>query len=153
MKQDLERIAQQAYHRAQWSSPLVRRYHREKGFIPQALTGRVEHLYRLFLAPMTLWPFNIQGFLERVLDAIKSRRKLDTAMELLFQVLPAVPNESTVAAVMAHEHDVQSGRYEHLVPGGTRIVPGRQEKICSGGLRTPSTSPAIRTCRLPPMRK
>lgn len=116
MKQDLERIAQQAYHRAQWSSPMVRRYHREKASVPVHIADRVEHLYRLFLAPMTLWPFNIQGFLERVLDAIKSRRKLDAAMELLFQVLPPVPDEKTVDAVMAHEHDVQSGRYEHLVP-------------------------------------
>ena len=116
MKQDIERIAQQAYHRTQWSSPLVRRYHREKASIPAHLADRVEHLYRLFLAPMTLWPFNIQGFLERVLDAIKSRRKLDAATELLFEVLPPVPDENTVVAVTAHEHDVQSGRYEHLVP-------------------------------------
>jgi hypothetical protein len=76
----------------------------------------VEHLYRLFLAPMTLWPFNLQGFFERVLNAIKSRQKLDAATELLFDVLPPPPDEGTVAAVTAHEHDVQSGRYEHLVP-------------------------------------
>ena len=116
MKQDLQRLAKQAYHRTQWSSGLVRRYHRERASIPAHLVERVDHLYRLFLAPMTLWPFNIQGFLERVLDAIKSRRKLDEATELLFQVLPPVPDENTVDAVTAHEHDVQSGRYEHLVP-------------------------------------
>lgn len=113
---DLERIAHQAYHRVQWSSGLVRRYHREKALIPAHLAERVDHLYRLFLAPMTLWPFNIKVALESVLDAIKSRRKLDAATELLFQVLPPVPDESTVDAVIAHEHDVQSGRYEHLVP-------------------------------------
>jgi len=79
MKQDLERIAQQAYHRTQWSTPVVHRYHRERASIPVHLADRVEHLYRFFLAPMTLWPFNIHVFLERVLDVIKSRRKLDAA--------------------------------------------------------------------------
>jgi len=116
MKQDLERIAKQAYHRAAWSIKLVRRYQRERDSIPAHLAERVDHHYRLFLAPMTLWPFNIQGFLERVLDAIKSGRKLDAATKLLFDILPPVPDENTVDAVMAHEHDVQSGRYEHLVP-------------------------------------
>jgi len=116
MKQDLERIARQAYHRVEWSSKLVRRYHREKGLIPAHLAEPVEHLYRLFLTPMTLWPFNIQAFLERLLDTIKSRRKLDAATELLFEVLPPLPAVSTIKTVTEHEHNVQAGKYEHLVP-------------------------------------
>jgi len=116
MKQDLERIARQAYHRAKWSSKLVRRYHRERGSIPPHLADRMDHLYRWFLAPLTLWPFNLHVFLERVLDAVKSRRKLDAATELLFEILPPVPDEKTTDVVTVHEHDVQSGRYEHLVP-------------------------------------
>ncbi len=116
MKQDIEHIARQAYHRAEWSSCLVRRYHRERASIPGPLARQVDHLYRLFLAPVTLWPFNIQGLLERVLDSIKAHKKFDEATELLFQVLPPIPDEKTVIAVMAHEHDVQKGRYEHLVP-------------------------------------
>lgn len=131
MNQDLRRLAKQAYHRSEWSSELVRRYHRERTSIPAHLAEPVQHLYRLFLAPMTLWPFNIQGFLERLLDTIKSRRKLDAATELLFEVLPPLPDESTIETVTAHEHDVQSGKYEHLVPASLAKFAASERALSS----------------------
>jgi len=115
-KQDLQRLAEQAYHRTDWGSKLVRRYHRARRSIPAPLAGRVEHLYEWFLTPMTLWPCNLHGLLEQILDALENGRKPDAAMELLLTVLPPLPDPKTIEAVTAHEHDVQAGRYEHLVP-------------------------------------
>ena len=109
MKQDLERIAQQAYHRSQWSSGVVRRYHRERASIPAHFTEQVEHLYRLFLAPMTLWPFNIQEFLERVLDAIKSRRKLDAVTVTgCFKVTRYADHKGVIRRTMVPERNLRT---------------------------------------------
>jgi len=116
MKQDLHCLAKQAYHRRDWGSKLVRRYYRSRRSIPAPLAERVEHLYHWFLTPMTLWPFNLHGFLEQVLETLESGQHPDAAMELLLDVLPSLPEEKTVEAVTAHEHDVQAGHYEHLVP-------------------------------------
>lgn len=116
MKQDLQRLAKQAYHRTDWGSKLVRRYDRARRSITAPLSERVEHLYQWFLTPMTLWPCNLHGFLEKILDALENGRKPDAAMELLLNVLPPLPDPKTIEAVTAHEHDVQAGRYEHLVP-------------------------------------
>lgn len=116
MKQDLERLAKQAYHRGKWSATLVRRYHRVRGSIPARIAQRVEHLYHWFLTPVTLWPCNLHALLEQILDTLESGRKPDAAMELLWEVLPPLPASETIEAVTTHEHDVQAGRYEHLVP-------------------------------------
>ena len=116
MKQDLHCLAKQAYHRRDWGSKLVRRYDRARRAIPAPLGERVDHLYHWFLTPMTLWPFNLHGFLEQVLETLESGQHPDAAMELLLDVLPSLPEEKTVEAVTAHEHDVQAGHYEHLVP-------------------------------------
>ena len=129
LKLDLERIGKQAYHRAEWSSKLVRRYYRARATFPAPLAERIDHLYQLFLAPPTLWPFNIQAFLERVLELLESGKKLDAATELLFEVLPALPDQNTVETVTAHEHDVQAGRYEHLVPASVAKFTASEREL------------------------
>ena len=116
MKQDFDRLAKQAYHRSDRSSSIVRRYARARRSIPARLAARFEHLYQWFMTPVTLWPFNLHEFLHHVLDTLESRQKPDAAMELLLDVLPSLPEEKTIEAVIAHEHDVQAGHYEHLVP-------------------------------------
>ncbi len=116
MKTDLQRLTKLAYHRAEWGAELVRCYDRTRRSIPAPLAGRVEHLYQWFLAPMTLWPCNLHGLLEKILDTLECGRMPDAAMELLLDVLPPLPDPKTIEAVAAHEHDVQAGRYEHLVP-------------------------------------
>jgi len=116
MKPDLESLAKQAYHRGKWSTKLVRRYHRARSSIPARIAQRVEHLYHWFLTPLTLWPCNLHALLEQILDTLESGRKPDAAMELLLEVLPPLPASETIEAVTTHEHDVQAGRYEHLVP-------------------------------------
>lgn len=65
---------------------------------------------------MTLWPCNLHQFLTHVLDTVTSGQKSEASIELLLDVLPPLPDLKTSEAITAHEHDVQAGRYEHLVP-------------------------------------
>lgn len=109
-------LAAQAYHRGEWGEATVKRYEKERGSITADLAGPVDRLYRWFLTPITLWPFNIQELLTKILDLAKSQRRPDRSMILLLDLLPALPDAAAIAAVESHEHDVQAGRYEDLVP-------------------------------------
>lgn len=109
-------LATQAYHRGEWDSATVKRYEMERKAIPADLADRVEHLFRWFLTPITLWPINLNEFLIQLLDLVKAKRRPDTAMVLLLDLLPPLPADDAVATVEAHEHDVQAGHYENFVP-------------------------------------
>lgn len=127
MKTDLQRLANLAYHRTDWGAKLVRRYYRARLSIPAPLAGSVEHLYQWFLAPMTLWPCNLHGFLEQILDTLENGQNPDAAAGLLLDILPPLPDPKTIEAVAAHEHDVQTGRYEHLVPASpAKFLPSER---------------------------
>lgn len=114
--EDLDQLKKQAFHRFDWGADLVRRYLKERNSLSDELRNRADRLYELFLAPITFWPFDLRFLLERLLNAAKSGRSIEPSLLLLIDLLPLQPSPETIRTFVLHEHHVQKGEYEHLVP-------------------------------------
>jgi hypothetical protein len=116
LKADLKRLGKLAYHRAELSGDLMRKYHalpakcRRHPDYP-----RLVRLSRWWLAPTTLWPVDVDGFGRLVLEAVRKGRPVEAAARLLLDVLGDAPGEVTQQVVSQHEHAVQHGEYESLL--------------------------------------
>jgi len=116
LRADLKRLEAQAFHRAEWGRALVRKFHA----LPAKCRRhpdyrRLAQLSRWWLAPISLWPIDVDGLGWRVLDRIRQGRRLDAATCLLLDLLDEVPSEGAQQVVADHEHDVQYGGYESLL--------------------------------------
>ena len=116
LKADLKRLGKLAYHRADLSGDLMRKYHalpakcRRHPDYP-----RLARLSRWWLTPLTLWPVDVDGLGRLILDRIRLGRRLDDAARLLLDLLGDAPAEAAQQVVAQHEHSVQHGEYESLL--------------------------------------
>ncbi len=132
---DTRRLASQAYRRLDWSRDILKRCKALQKHDPSAFRS-IEALHNWFLAPVSLWPFNLQELLALVLDDVDRGRSVAPDVELLLSVLPPVPSQKTQQTVTEHEHDVQAGRYEHLVKvSGAKFLAEERELAKSRELR------------------
>lgn len=128
---DIPRLAAQAYHRATWGAPLCERYRSLEPRLRGLVKRRLKVLYEWFLMPVTFWPLNLHDALTATLSAVESTGKIAPEMAILIDLLPAFPSPSAVTACIAHEHDVQNGRYEHLVPASGPKFAATERKIAA----------------------
>jgi len=112
---DLKRLQALAYHRAEWAEEALRRYHAAIPNLDTAQAHSLRRLYNWMFVPITLWPFNIQDVLEACLAALEKGKRLTPRHHLLIDFLPDPPDETTCAAVTAHELHVQKGTYGNIV--------------------------------------
>ena len=112
---DLKRLQVLAYHRADGAEEALRRYHAVTPSLTAAQARWLRRLYDWMFVPITLWPFNIQDVLEDCLAALEKGKRLTSRHRLLIDFLPDPPDETTCAAVAAHELHVQEGAYENVV--------------------------------------
>jgi len=116
LRADLKRLSALAYRRGEWGAELMRRIHR----LPKAAKRHpdyacVEELRRWLLAPLTLWPVELEGLSRHVVDRIASGARLDKPLRLLLSLLGPPPADAAQAVTAAHEHEVETGRYEPLI--------------------------------------
>ena len=130
---DFACLASQAYGRVEWSGSLLRRCHSLKRRDEERFKA-IEPLYRWLLVPISLWPFDIQKVLAAALkERVTTSRSV---FSLLLDVLPPTPDENAIRTTTAHEHDVQAGRYEHLVKvAEAKFSAEKQELSASKELR------------------
>jgi hypothetical protein len=114
LQSDLKRLGTLAYHRLENSDDLVRLFARFRR-VDYPDFDRLQKLYDWLFVPITLWPFNIEGFLRAALECASAGRRLDKSMALVIDLLSPVPTEKTRRAVSEHEHAVQYGNYEPLI--------------------------------------
>jgi hypothetical protein len=113
---DLTRLDWLAFRRREKCGELVRRFHR----LPVAARRHpdfslVERVYPWLLAPYTLWPIDVHGFLELLLDTVLAKRRVTDEMRLLFDLVSEIPSAPEQDAVAAQEREVQMGNYEGLI--------------------------------------
>jgi hypothetical protein len=109
-------LERQAYHRAEWDTPLRNRCVAWLALDKGPDRDLVTRVYEWFLCPVTMWPCRLSSLLSQMLDLVEKGRPVSAEMRLLVEVLPDLPNAKAVETFVTHEHDVQAGRYEHLVP-------------------------------------
>jgi hypothetical protein len=114
LQSDLTRLGALAYHRLENSQDLVRKFYRFcKTDHPDL--EQLRKLYEWLFVPITLWPVDIEALFRVALSRITSGKRLERAMVLLIDLLPALPSDRTQQAVSEHEHSVQHGKYEPLI--------------------------------------
>jgi len=109
-------LDRQAYHRGKWDTPLQHRCDAWLALGKGLDADLVTRVYEWFLCPITTWPCRMDAILSRMLDHVEKRRPVPGELRLLVEMLPELPHAETIAVFAAHEHDVQAGRYEHMVP-------------------------------------
>jgi hypothetical protein len=112
----LRRLAQLAFHRAEWGADLVRRLRR----LRQTARAHpdwpvVEAFYPWLFVPLTLWPLQLDGVGREVADQLERGRRLAPRLRLLLALLGPPPDDTAVAVTMQHEHLVQPGDYGSLI--------------------------------------
>ena len=110
---NLDRLAQLAFHRAEWATDVVRGL--------QDLLGRtppdplMHRLLQWLSAPQTLWPVSLHDLGRNTLLRLQAGKPVDDRLRLLLELLGDPPADDVIEAVAATEHVVQSGKYERWV--------------------------------------
>jgi hypothetical protein len=116
LKRDLERLSRLAFRRAEKSHKLVRAFcslaKRERTHPDYRL---LEEFYPWLLAPLTLWPIDLDGLGQHLLKLVKIGRRFDAKTTLLLDQLGPAPSPGTQVVVAQQEHQVQVGNYEPLI--------------------------------------
>lgn len=115
LKRDLKKLQSRAFDRAEWAEAVLVRYHGTVTKFKGDSVSQLESLYRWMFVPPTLWPFNIQDVFAECLAVLEKRKRLNSRLRLLIELLPEPPDENVCAAVVDHELHVQKGCYEDLV--------------------------------------
>lgn len=114
LKADLIRLDALAFHRRDYCETELRRFH-ALSRTNHPLLHELQALYDWQFVPISLWPFNLQDVFTTGLAILETGGEPDEDFRALLEILPPLPKEDFCAAVTAHEHLVQSGRYESLV--------------------------------------
>ena len=112
---DLKKLQAQAFHRAEWAEPAVRRYHAALPKLNAAVIQQLQELYDWMFVPYSLWPFNVQDVFVDCLTVLEKGKSLNSRHRLIIEMLPEPPDEKICAAAAEHELNVQSGTYENLI--------------------------------------
>jgi len=115
LNDDLKKLQALAFDRADWAGGILQCYHSVAGNLDDTNLQQMQGLYRWMFVPISLWPFNIQDVLEECLVVLGKRKRLNSRLQLLLDLLPEPPAETVCSAVAGHEQRVQTGTYENLV--------------------------------------
>ncbi len=78
LQADLKRLQSLAYHRSEWSQPLIRKFHKLSSRAKKHPDfPKLKKLHAWLLAPITLWPANLDAVGHQVIDTIRSGKRLD----------------------------------------------------------------------------
>jgi hypothetical protein len=125
LKADLALLAGRAYHVQEWAEEALRLYHRAAKALRGADGERLHKLHDWVLTPLTLWPLEICDLLKDALAAWRQHAALGEELRLCIDLLPEPPDKTTCEILAKHEHEVQQGRYEHVL--GNQAKYAQQE--------------------------
>jgi len=114
--EDLARLDQLAFKRREKCSDVVRRFYR----LPAAARRHpdfslLERAYPWILVPYSLWPIDVHGLLQLLMDTIGAGRRVTEELLLLVDLIAELPSPTEQNAVAAHERQVRVGSYEGLI--------------------------------------
>ena len=112
---DLKKLKSRAFHAAEWSEGVIRRYHAVLPSLKEVDAGKLRNLYQWIFVPPTLWPFNVNDVLADCLSAMEKGNRLNSRQCLLIDLLPEPPDDKTCTIVSSHEQQVQKGAYDDFV--------------------------------------
>ena len=121
LARDLKKIQDRAFHMAEWTEDILRRFHALNLEVAHPNTPCLQTLRAWLFVPPTLWPFNMLDALAGCLAAVETGKPIGPKLRLLVELLPAAPAEAVCEVLADHEHYVQSGTYENLVNASAKF--------------------------------
>lgn len=114
--QEMERLDGLAFRRTEACGGLVKRFHSLPAVARKQPDFKLlAKVYPWMFVPYSLWPIDVCGVVACLMDLVLAGRRSTKEMQLLVEMLGAVPTQREQDAVAAHEHDVQVGSYEKLI--------------------------------------
>jgi hypothetical protein len=110
---DLARHSKLAFRRMKAGAQLIERFHAlpNRCHDDEALCG----LYEWLLVPLSLWPVDVIGLMDQVLEAFEQGKKPGDDLVRLTKMIGHAPIETTCSVLIEHEHNVKGGNYESLI--------------------------------------
>ncbi|MGC3956996.1 MAG: hypothetical protein QM813_03215 [Verrucomicrobiota bacterium] len=71
--------------------------------------------YEWLLVPLSMWPVDLIGLMEHLLEAFEGGRKPSEDIIRLVNLIGDAPTEKTCSVISEHEHNVKGGDYETLI--------------------------------------
>ena len=117
LEQDLAALRKLAFKRYDQSHERLRSFHRlAKRIEANPMRRQIWNIYDWLLVPFSLWPIDLLGLSDFLLNAFRKRQALDEPMNLLLELLPMAPKHQAVQEVVEFEQNViQRGNYEPLI--------------------------------------
>jgi hypothetical protein len=130
MRSEADRLRRRAFHRAELAPPILEKLRRaRRRGISDTDRGLLEALEAWVLAPLTLWPVQIDDLARLAVAEIESgNRGLQPATRLLIRLLGSDPAPAA-QALEDHEHASQTGQYESLFPSQWRKFEVKEHAI------------------------
>src|SRR5687767_783141 len=110
---DLARHSKLAFRRMKAGTPLIERFHA----LPKSCHDNeaLRRSYEWLLVPMSLWPVDVIGLMNHLLEAFEAGKKPSDAVVRLTKLIGQAPAEKTCSVLSEHEHNVKGGSYESLI--------------------------------------
>lgn len=117
LSEDLNALRKLAFNRYDHSHGRLRSFHRmAKRIEANPLRQQIWNIYDWLLVPFSLWPVDMLGLSDFLLNSFKKRQVFDRPMNLLLVLLPDTPKHEAIQEVIDYEHQViQNGYYESLL--------------------------------------
>lgn len=116
LKADLSRLRTLAFQRYKRCGPAMRSYRRLRRRIDaHKQADLIWSLYHWLLVPLSLWPVDIAGLVDHVLDLVSRQKVLDDDLILLLETIGPAPVREACDVMGTYEHAIAKGRYENLV--------------------------------------
>jgi hypothetical protein len=127
LSSDLKRLKSLAFQREAWGSELIQKLHT----IPESFKDHpdfhlLQKLRLWLLAPLSLWPSNLDEIGHRAINAILEGKRLEHEVLLVLNFLDE-PSREAQNLVAEHERCLERGRHESFVHANHKFTFKEQE--------------------------
>lgn len=115
-QEDLRHLDGLAFSHSRKYSKLIKGFHLLRAAIDKhAHAEKIWNVYGWLLSPLSLWPFDLAIFAEKILNSIRRRERLTTNETLILSFIAEPPHRQQVKAIVEFEHQIERGAYEQLL--------------------------------------
>lgn len=94
----------------------------------------LNRVYDWLFVPLSLWPVDISGTVDHLIELLESGKKPDRNLLFLISLLESPPPQKTCQTIANHEHLVKNGSYESLIKAQHKFDLSEKELCGNAGL-------------------
>ena len=115
-QEDLKHLEGLAFSHSRKYSKLIKGFHSLRAVIDKHTHAKeIWDVYGWLISPLSLWPFDLGIFAEKILNSIQRRQRLTTNEALILSFIAKPPDREQVKAIVDFEHHIERGAYENIL--------------------------------------